>query len=593
LNWRVFSVLTLTALLIGCKPGGPKTVPVSKVSTKTPEKSAPPQTRIPVLTRTPAVVPAEISAELPPQAPAPPDQVGAVIADARGHFDRGTEFYDTGFLKQAKTEFDAAIDILLNSSRTFPRNDRVRGELNDLVARIHEMELEAIRNGDGFTDQGGQHAAIDDLNLVPTFPAPVVDPKQKEAVEAGIRTAKHDLPIELNGRVLAALDYFEKGRGRNTMSVGLERIGAYRPMMERILMDEGVPQDLVFLAQAESAFLPRAVSRAKARGMWQFISSRGKEYGLRQTWWIDERSDPEKSTRAAARHLSDLHEEFGDWYLAMAAYNAGPVRIENALKRTKSTTFWELADKKALPKETINYVPTILAMAIIGRDPDQHGFAVEPAPLLDTERVPLEKATDLRVIAENLRVPVDQLRDLNPHVLRWTTPPDDPEFELILPKGYSEMFADKIVSMPDNERIIWRYHNVKKGETLSVIARQYGVAINDLTLANKISVKTSLKIGQELLIPMSGGTRPPTADSPAVASKTGVPAAKTTPVASTSSAPSTASSYRVKRGDTLTSIAARFNVTVNDLKKWNKLTSTRLDVGQKLALAPPNVRQAN
>jgi membrane-bound lytic murein transglycosylase D len=583
LTWRVGSVLILTALLIGCKPGGPKTVRVPTVATAAPK--TPPAARPSVPARTPAPVPAQISAELPPQSPVPTDEVGTVINEARSHFARGAEFYDTGFLKQAKTEFDAAIDILLNSSRTFPRNDRLRKELNDLVARVHEMELTAVKTGDGFTDQGGQHAAIDDLNLVPTFPAPI-DPKQKEAVEAGIRTVQHDLPIDLNGRVLTALDYFQKGRGRNTMNVGLERVGAYRSMMERILMEEGVPLDLVFLAQAESAFLPRAVSRAKARGMWQFISSRGKEYGLRQTWWIDERSDPEKSTRAAARHLKDLHEEFDDWYLAMAAYNAGPVRVENALKKAKATTFWELADKKALPKETINYVPTILAMAIIGRDPDQYGFSVEPDPPLETERVNLEKATDLRVIAENLGVAVDQLKDLNPHVLRWTTPPDDSDFELILPKGYSEMFADKIVAMPDNERIIWRYHNVKKGETLSVIARHYGVAVNDLTQANRISTKTSLKIGQELLIPMSGSTRPPATATKAVASRTAA-------TASTTAAAPVPSSYKVKKGDTLTSIAARFNVTVNDLKKWNKLTSTRLDVGQKLALAPPNVRQAN
>ena len=589
MTWRLGSVLALTALLIGCKPGGPKTVPAPTRSTAAPQR--PSASRLPVPTRTPDVVPAEISAELPPQAPLPPDEVGTVIAQARSHFERGAEFYDTGFLKQAKTEFDAAIDILLNSSRTFPRNDRLRGELNDLVARVHEMELTAMKTGDGFTDQGGQHAAIDDLNLVPTFPAPI-DPKQKEAVEAGIRTAKHDLPIELNGRVLTALDYFQKGRGRNTMNVGLERVGAYRPMMERILMEEGVPLDLVFLAQAESAFLPRAISRAKARGMWQFISSRGKEYGLRQTWWIDERSDPEKSTRAAARHLKDLHEEFDDWYLAMAAYNAGPVRVEKALKKTGTTTFWELADKKALPKETINYVPTILAMAIIGRDPNQYGFSVEPDPPLETERVSLEKATDLRVIAENLGVHVDQLKELNPHVLRWTTPPDDSEFELILPKGYSDTFADKIVSMPDNERIIWRYHNVKKGETLSVIARHYGVAVNDLTLANRITTKTSLKIGQELLIPMSGSTRPPAGTAPAVASKTPA-AANTTALAAKTTSATPPSTYKVKRGDTLTSIAARFNVSVNDLKKWNKLTSTRLDVGQRLALAPPSVRQAN
>ncbi len=248
------------------------------------------------------------------------------------------------------------------------------------------------------------------------------------------------------------------------------------------------------------------------------------------------------------------------------------------MKKTGATTFWELADKKALPKETINYVPTILAFAIIGRDPGQYGFNVEPNPPLETERVELEKATDLRVIAENLGLPVDQVKELNPHVLRWTTPPDDSEFELILPKGYSEKFQDKVANLPEKERILWRYHNVKKGETLSVIARNYGVAVNDLTQANRISVKTSLKIGQEILIPMSGASRAPTPSAPASASKTKV-AAKPTPAPSTS--------YKVKRGDTLTGIAAKFNLTVIDLQKWNKLTSTRLDIGQKLALAPP------
>jgi membrane-bound lytic murein transglycosylase D len=224
-------------------------------------------------------------------------------------------------------------------------------------------------------------------------------------------------------------------------------------------------------------------------------------------------------------------------------------------------------------------------MAIIGRDPDQYGFKVDPQPALEIERVGLEKATDLRVIAENLEVPVDLLKDLNPHVLRWTTPPDDSEFELIVPKGYTDRFIEKVVAMPDNERIIWRYHNVKKGETLSVIAKRYGVAVNDLTQANRISTRTSLRIGQELLIPMSGSTRPPASSAPAVASKS-ASATKT-------AAASLPASYKVKRGDTLTSIAAKFNLTVNDLKKWNKLTSSRLDIGQKLALAPPNVRQAN
>ena len=583
--WRLVFVLSLTSLLIGCSRG-PKSVPVPATkSSVTPAEQPVPQPQPPARpVPAPPAVPTPVAAQPPRAVPAPPREaapapVAAVIADARRRFEQGTQLYESGFLKQAKTEFDAAVDVLLNSSRAYPGNDRIRAELNTLVARVHEMEVAAMKNGDGFTDQGAQRAAIDDLNLVPTFPAPI-DPKQKAAVEAGLRDAHHDLPIDLNGRVLTALDYFHKGRGRNTMAVGLERVGLYRSMMERILMEEGVPLDLVFLAQAESAFLPRAVSRAKARGMWQFISSRGKEYGLRQTWWIDERSDPEKSTRAAARHLSDLYEDFGDWYLAMAAYNAGPVRVQNALKKTKTQTFWELADKKALPRETINYVPTILAMAIIGRDPGQYGFNVEPDGPLETERMGLEKATDLRVIAETLELPVDQLKELNPHILRWTTPPDDPEFEFIVPKGYSDRFMEKVVAMPDSERIIWRYHSVKKGETLSAIARRYGVSVNDVTQANRISVKTSLQIGRELLIPVSGSTRPP------VVGANKSTASKPTPSA-------IPSSYKVKRGDTLTSIAAKFNVTVNDLKKWNKLTSTRLDIGQKLALAPENVRQAN
>jgi len=281
--------------------------------------------------------------------------------------------------------------------------------------------------------------------------------------------------------------------------------------------------------------------------------------------------------------------EFNDWYLAMAAYNAGPLRIEQALKKTGATTFWELADKKALPKETINYVPTIVALAIIGRDPEQYGFNVEPDPPQEIERVGLEKATDLRVIAENLGVPVDLLKDLNPHILRWTTPPDDPDFEMILPKGYSDKFSEKVVTLPDNERILWRYHNVKKGETLSIIARSFGVSVTDLTQANKISAVSPLRVGQELLIPMSGATRAPAPAAATTPSSQRV-AADVSPRTQPAASPSV---YRVRRGDTLSAIAAKFNVSVNDLKKWNKLTSTRLDIGQKLSLAPVAARQAN
>jgi membrane-bound lytic murein transglycosylase D len=507
-----------------------------------------------------------------PNVPPPIDAIGLTIVDARLHFDSGEEAYQTGFLKKAKDEFDEAIDILLEASAEEPDDPRLRAEIKDMVARVHVMELAAIRQGDGFTDQTGDHAAIDDLQQVQTFPS-LIDPKLKSAVEEDVKKITYGLPIDVNDRVLGFLEYYEGTRGRNSITPGFERMGLYRPMIERVLTEEGLPLDLIYLCQAESAFLPRALSRAKAKGMWQFISSRGKEYGLRQTWWVDERSDPEKSTRAAARHLKDLYEEFGDWYLAMAAYNAGPFRVSRALEKSGATTFWELADKRLLPKETINYVPNIVALTIIGNNPEKYGFDFKPAQPLETERVAVDKATDLRVIAEAIDLSLDELRDLNAHVLRWTTPPDDPEFELILPKGYGEKFSEKIASLPQSQRVLWRNHTVKRGETLSVVAKKYGASISELASANNVDPKKPLKAGQSLIIPIGGSAPKP------------VQTATKTQTASTTA--KRTETYTVRKGDTLNKIATRFKVSVANLKSWNKLSSNRVAVGRKLIVAKP------
>jgi membrane-bound lytic murein transglycosylase D len=505
-------------------------------------------------------VPAQI-----PQAP-PKDPIDIIITEAQLKFERGEDLYRQGFLKRAKEEFDGAIDLLLESSNAYPSNNRLQHELTDLSAKVHALELAALRDGDGFTDQTEEHAAIDDLEKVETFPA-LIDPKLKKEVEDELSEIRHDLPIEINDRVLGFLEYYTTGRGRGTIEVGLERVGKYQPMIEGILKDEAVPLDLIYLAQAESAFLPRALSRAKAKGMWQFIPSRGKEYGLRQTWWLDERSDPEKSTRAAARHLKDLYEEFGDWYLAMAAYNAGPARVQRALDRTRSDNFWSLAEKRALPKETINYIPNILALTIIGKNPEKYGFNVTPAPALETERVPVDQATDLRVIAEAIDLPLEDLRALNTHVLRWTTPPDDPDFQLVLPKGFSEKFNQEIASLPPTKRVLFREHVVRKGDTLGVIAKKYGSSVNELTQANNLGKKKTLRVGQTLIIPMSGVAPTQTAS------------AKKAPAAAK------ASSYTVRKGDTLSKIASLFNTTVAKLKALNQLSSNNLVIGKKLRVA--------
>ena len=509
------------------------------------------------------------------------DPVGLAIVESRMRFEKGQDLYRNGFMAKARDEFDEAVDNLLESSARYPQNSRIQREILELVTRVHTLELAAIQNGDGFAEQTGDHAAIDDLQNV-TFP-PVIDPKLKQVAEEEVRADKHDLPIELNERVLGFLEYYQNGRGRNSIIVGLERMGMYRPMIQGILKEEGVPLDLIYLCQAESAFLPRALSRASAKGMWQFISSRGAEYGLNQTWWVDERSDPEKSTRAAARHLKDLYSEFGDWYLAMAAYNSGPQRVKNALEKTGGTTFWDLADKKALPKETINYVPNIIALAIIGSDPDKYGLTIKPQEPLETERVTVDRATDLRVIAEAIGVPLDDLRGLNGQILQMTTPPNDPDFELILPKGYAELFVEKVSDMPDSERVRFRYHEVKKGETLSVIAKKYGTTVAGMRQANNLSSKSVLIPGQSLIVPSSGlyPPKPASSAAPASASKA---ATGNKPSAST-----TTTSYTVRKGDNLSDIATRFHVSVADLKKWNKLSSNQINAGRKLIVGQSTV----
>src|SRR5207249_8755881 len=494
------------------------------------------------------------------------DPIDLKILEARQHFELGENLYKQGFLRGAKEEFDRAVDLILDAAQTFPKDARLQHELTDLTARVNAMELAALRQGDGFTDQKEEPAAIDDLLHVETFPA-LIDPKLKKEVEEDVKETSHDLPIEINNRVLGFLDYYQNGRGRGVIEVGLQRVGRYQPMMEKVLKEEGVPLDLIYLCQAESAFQPRAVSRAKAKGMWQFISSRGKEYGLRQTWWVDERSDPEKSTRAAARHLKDLYQEFGDWYLAMAAYNAGPVRVQRAMEKTGADNFWGLADKGALPRETINYVPNILALTIIGKNPGKYGFSIEPDPPLETDRVTVNKATDLRVISEAIDLPLEELRGLNTHILRWTTPPDDPEFELILPKGYAERFNQQITSLPASKRVLIREHVVRKGDTIGAIARKYGTSIAQLALANDLGNQKVLRVGQSLIVPMSGITPP----RPASKNVSAAPVRKTT--------------YIVRPGDTLSKIAATFHTSVEKLKAWNHLRSTRLAVGEKLVVA--------
>jgi membrane-bound lytic murein transglycosylase D len=310
---------------------------------------------------------------------------------------------------------------------------------------------------------------------------------------------------------------------------------------------------LIYLAQAESAFLPQAVSRAGARGMWQFMSFAARKYGLQKTWWVDERQDPEKATHAAARDLRDLYEQFGDWYLAMAAYNSGAGTVQHAVERTGYADFWELYRRNVLPKETKNYVPIILALTLISKEPALKGDAVKPG-----------QPIDLRLVAETIDTDLETLRSLNPQLLRLVTPAD-PEFVLQLPEGTSERFSAEIAAIPTEKWVSWRRHKVEQGETLTAVARRYHVLPSEIAQANNLPAGGTLQEGQKLVIPSAS-------HSEAAAGKM--------------------IRYRVHGNDTIASIADEFDVSIMELRKWNGLRSSHISKGVRLRIYPGGMAPA-
>ncbi len=251
---------------------------------------------------------------------------------------------------------------------------------------------------------------------------PAADAGVKAKAQAEIKHTRSDLPLMMTDQVAGYITYFS-GRGRGPFERAFARSGRYHDMIVTTLKEEGVPQDLIYLAQAESGFHPLAVSRAGARGIWQFMASRGRGYGLSHNQWVDDRQDPQKSTRAAAHHLKDLYNQFGDWYLAMAAYNSGPGTVQAAVKRTGYADFWELYNRNVLPKETKNYVPIILAVTIMAKNPSQYGLAsVTMDRPAESDTITIDYPVDLRLVAECVNSTPDELQDLNPSLLRLTTP---------------------------------------------------------------------------------------------------------------------------------------------------------------------------
>ena len=409
------------------------------------------------------------------------ETVEQLIARAEAEYARGQANYAAGHLEAAKDNFDAAFNLLLRGPVSLQNDERLQAEFDKIVEATHDLELQALKVGDGFTEQRFEPAPIDEVNNI-TFP---VDPTIKAKAQAELASTHSDLPLMLTDPVASYINYFSS-RGHGTIERALIRRGRYSDMISRIFREEGVPQDLMFLAQAESGFQPLALSRMGARGMWQFMPWDGQHAGLQRNWWVDERQDPEKATRAAARLLKDLFSQFGDWYLAMAAYNSGPGTVQRAVQRTGYADFWELYRRNVLPEETRNYVPIILAMTIMAKNPSQYGLdhiPIDSPAASDTVRI--HYPIDLRLVAECIDSSTTVLQELNPSLLRMTTP-KDMDFDLHLPVGTAEKFKKTVAAIPEEMRVYWRYHRVESGETLSEIARRYHTTASAIAEANNL-----------------------------------------------------------------------------------------------------------
>jgi membrane-bound lytic murein transglycosylase D len=539
------AALVLSLMLSGC----PSTQPLSS----------------PSATSSKATAPAVQQAQQQPPAAAPtapptPDQRKAqqLIVQVERDFLSGEAHYRKGQLVQAKSDFDNAVDRMLASGLNIKADPLLDDEFNRILDAVNALEMEALKQGNGFAPN--QEPTPADVANDVTFE---VDPNLVAKAKAELATTKSDLPLVINDYVAAYINFFANSqRGHNTLLHSFQRAGRYKAMIQRVLQDEGVPQDLIYLAVAESSFQPQAVNgHSGAGGMWQFMPH--GDYGLARNGYVDERFDPEKSTRAYARYMKFLYNQLGDWYLAMAAYDWGAGSVQRAVQKTGYADFWELYKRNNLPGETKNYVPEILAAIIIARNPHQYGFddVQLDAPIV-TDTVPIDYAVDLRLVADLVDVEPQELIALNPGMLRMATPPPGllaSPFELHLPAGAATVFKQRIAEIPEDRRTQWRYHRVTPEDSLASVARSYRVTVEQLATVNQLQRDDSLGSVEALVVPVA----PPAA----VATHT--------------------ETYRARRGDTLVKIADRFGVSLDELRRWNHVTGTSIVAGQRVRVTEP------
>jgi membrane-bound lytic murein transglycosylase D len=572
--------------------------------------------------------PVAVVAAAPVVATPPPEPPRPTTRDAAAEgFRRGKALALAGDADCARLEFQEALETFRAGARP--------GDADD--AAFAEQLWQGVLFYESLADQEeSERPPVEDVRdtLLGAENAPSPTPEQVERAKREVTTEQRqtafDIPVVVNDAVLRAVAFYQF-RTPKAFAGALQRSGRYLPMMRRILHEEGLPEDLVYMAMIESAFKPAAHSRARAHGFWQFIDGTARRYGLRHNRYVDERSDPEKSTRAAARYLKDLYEMFGDWYLAMAAYSAGEGKVLKGLQRLGVADFWQLAAGSYLRRETREYVPFVIAAALISKDPGSYGFDVVPDPPFRFDVVRAPRPTDLARVAEAAGAPPEELQLLNSELKTRVTPQGLDAYPIRVPEGSAERVTTRLASLPPAPAAPERRIVVRKGESVARVAARAGVTIRTLCSFNDLPRNARLRKGQVLVVPSGSSPRRPSTPARLAASSArdhrGGIRALPTPAAAVTRAgevpPFTSAAgpepaallstrveippsgfeaapavkppaavksvrYRVRRGDNLYRIAARFGLTVEAICRENGLRAAEtLRAGSRLTLTIP------